>query len=852
MNVPHTHCGQLRSMMGARVAACALALLSIAALSACSEPSTPARDGDTGGGSGDAGAGDVVAGDIDAGGGDATPWGHHARRPNVAKAAGSGPLKVGVAMRYIDGPVGVSMAGYGGRNDGRQTHWSDKLKGSAGCYGFQTIKAVVIEAGDERIAFVKSPTMSSESYLTDAVARQLDSRHKLDFKGRVITMAGHSHHTTARYWPLPSSLGSVGADSFDPEVAETVAGQIADAIADAWAGRVDGEWAHAQQDDWDPKDDVYRDRRGENDALYGKDPRLGLLAFRAKKDATPLAVIIHFPIHGTVFGGDNDMLTEDAPGYVEHKFEELFFAQKGKPVFGMFAQSAGGDASPAGDSLGHPPLARLERLGEAAAPRILALYDAMSWSATAELAIRSQRIELVHDRLYKGKSFKGKSYQDEFANEFNGPYFWGGWQCAGSGVKAGETMEGKAKLCVDLGKFLSLLEAPMPHGEAHQVYLTAARIGDVWMITMPGEPAWSVVKYAREAAAKKTWNGKPMNLMVLGYSQDHLLYLTTPDDWFLGGYEAEMSLWGPGGGVFLADEGLALVDDMAAGLNAPTFFEESASLSPPPQWTPRPRERSLKAGDVVVVPAAEVARTQTVAFAVNCGDPGLGTPLLQVQRKDGATFVDLPAHHGWKGRHYDNSRYEIVSVYDPDPPQAKHKSLPERTHLWRFYWQVPPAWPLGSYRLHLRCDVHTDVGGAAKTETLAVDSAAFAVVAAPGLTLEAAATATTLTLKLRVSGVAQVETNAVAPARGRWASAGYRLLDYDVKHNAPALVRSALKVEILDEAGTVTATLDAPFDTKLAANVATLPTPAPSGKWTVRAWIAADATAAKVAATPTQ
>ena len=801
------------------------------------------------GGAKDAATADSGAADVDDSSDafvvDKETWGRNKVRVDEALAAGKGALQVGVAMRFIDGPVGVSMAGYGARIDGRRTHWSDKLKGSAGFYGMQSIKVVAIEVGDQRMALVKSPLMCSESYLTDAIARHLQADHDLDFRGRVITMAGHSHHATARFWPLPASLGSVGADSFDAEVAEEIATQFSDAIAEAWAKRAPAEWAHGSVEDWDPNDDVYRDRRGANDPTYGKDPRLTLLAFRRKADATPLATIIHFAIHGTVFGGDNDMLTEDAPGIVEHKFEEAFFAAKGKPVYGMFAQAAGGDASPAGDSLGHPHLARLERLGEAAAPRILALYDTLTWSSETELAIRSQRVELVHERLYKGKSFKGQSYESEFANEYNDPYIWGGWQCIGGGLEEGETMQTKPKLCVDLGIFLSLLEAPMPHGEAHQAYLTAARLGDVWLMTMPGEPAYSVVKYAREEAAKRTWNGKPMDVMVLGYSQDHLLYLTAPDDWYTGGYESEMSLWGPGGGVFFADQGLAMIDAMAAGNNGPAFFEESPSLSPMPTWTPRPRERSVAPGVIVTQPAATLQRTQTVSFAANCGDPGLGTPRLEVERADGAGFAAIPARHGWVDVHYDNSRYEMVSVYDPDPPQLKKLSVAARTHLWRFYWQVPADWPAGSYRLHLRCNVLPADTAATEAQALDLKSSAFAVDLADGTTLTAALDGLALTLSMRVPGVAKVETKATAPALGRWASAGYRLLDRDVKHSAAALVRADLKVEILDASGTVQATIDAPFEPKIGANRATL-TAAPPAGGSLRVWLASDAVPAKV------
>jgi hypothetical protein len=774
--------------------------------------------------------------------GDPDTWGRNKLRKDEARPAGKGPLQVGVAMRYLDAPVGTSMAGYGGRLDGRATHWSDSIKGTSGFYGMQSIKVLAIEVGGERMALVKSPQMSSESYLTDAIARHLQQKHQLDFAGRVITMAGHSHHATARYWPVPETLGNVGCDSFDPEVAELTAGIYADAIAEAWSKRAPAEWGHAFADDWDPNNEVYRDRRANNNPTYGKDPRLDVMAFRRKSDAAPLAVVIHFAIHGTVFGGDNDLFTEDAPGHVEHKFEEAFFAREGKPVYGMFAQASGGDASPAGDALGHPELARLERLGEAAAPKILKVYDQISWQAETELAIRSERIELIHERIYAGRP-----WQNEFAGDDNVPYTWGGWQCKVVGLPKGETMQGKPKLCVDMGTLLELLGAKLPHNAAHETYLTAARLGDLWLMTLPGEPTWSITKYAREQAAKLQWNGKPAQLMVIGYAQDHLLYLSSPDDWYTGGYEAEMNLWGPGAGVFLADEGLGLVQAMAAGQNGPTLFEESPSLAPVLPFTPRKREASVAAGKVVAQPPAQVARTQTVQFAAHCGDPALGSPRVEVQRATAAGFEPVPALHGWQGRHYDNSRYEMVSVYDPDPPQLNHQSVPARSHLWRFYWQVPADWPTGSYRLHLQCPAIDQADAGAKTQTLTIDSTAFAVALAEGTTLTVQRTGEAVTVAMRVPGVAQVKDQSKAPGVGRWVSGGYRLLDAAVKHTELALVRTPLTVELLDAGGQVLATAPATFDATQKANVVKLAS-VPAQAKSLRAWLTADQTPAKVTA----
>lgn len=750
------------------------------------------------------------------------------RRVDEKLEPGKGKLKVGVTDRIIDGPVGTSMAGYGGRGGGRQSHWSDQLKGTAGFYGMQSVKIVALEVGDERIAFVKSPLMSSESYITDAIARHLKETHKLDFTGKVITMAGHSHHTTARYWPLPELLGHVGADTFDAEVAEKAAAIFADGIAEAWNKREDGEWAYGWTEDWDPEHQVYRDRRGHSG--FGKDPRLSMMAFR-KKDGTPLAAIMNFPIHGTVFDSDNDLFTEDAPGYVEHKFEELFYATKGKPIYGMLAQASGGSTSPGGDKLGHPKLARLERIGESAAPAILKLYDSLEWSDTTELAVRTQRMELIHERIYEGRP-----WEDEFNDDEGSPYTYGAWMC----TPRDGSMKGQPKYCIDLGYFLDLVESAVPHDAAHQAIITTARLGDVWMITMPGEPHWSLVQYAREQASKRKWKNKPMELMVIGYSQDHLLYLAAPEDWYLGGYEIEMNLWGPGGGIFLMDEGLAMVDAMAEGYNGPAFYEDSPALSPVGVYEPRPTELAIDAGEIIEQPAAEAVRTDTLRFAANCGDPGLGNPYLKVQLKDqnSGKFVDLPAANGWKGKVYDNSRYEMVSVYLPDPPVRKHESVEKRQHLWQFHWQVPADWPAGTYRFNLKCKAVSKKGD--KPTQLDLNSEPFTVSMPERSHVEAWSEDNKFYLRLFTPAVENETTTASRPQVGTWISSGYRLLDGDQCHNRAALVREALRVQILDaDLNLVGNSFDITYDAKARAHVIDFGDALPEDG-SVRVWLASD------------
>ena len=239
-----------------------------------------------------------------------------------------------------------------------------------------------------------------------------------------------------------------------------------------------------------------------------------------------MATIINFGMHGTAFGDDNQLFTEDAPGAVELAFEDYFYAQEGSPILGMFVQAGGADAAPGGGVYSRSgTAARLESLGLAAAPRIFEAYGQIEWRTEADIDIRSRFVDLRYDDMYADN--------DEFQADGGTPYTWGGLQCCTDPYSEEETWEGHPKDCVDIAWLLDLLQVEYPFEPLHQTYLTTARIGPLFFVTLPGETAYSIVQYVRDAIAERSTADEPIDVLVVGYSQDHLLYFTSYADWFL-------------------------------------------------------------------------------------------------------------------------------------------------------------------------------------------------------------------------------------------------------------------------------------------------------------------------------
>ena len=743
------------------------------------------------------------------------------------RAAAEGQLQAGIGLGYLDGPVGISMAGYGARS-GPKSNWGGVLKSSMGFYGHMSIKAMVMEVDGERVALVKLPTMSSEHSFTDGIAARLQEKYGIDMKGRVLTGATHSHHTHARYWRLPDGLGVIGIDTPDEEVIALLIEAFTEAIKDGIDKLAPAQWGFAYQDDWDPDDRIYRDRRDINDPLYPKDPRLSLLAVQ-RPDGTPMATIINFGMHGTAFGGGNSLLTEDSAGGLELKFEEYFYAKEGQPIAGMFIQSGGGDAAPAGGHQGHPTPARIEMLGQEAAPKIYNLYKTIEFKDTMSLSVRSRRVDLRYDWM-------GYKDSDEFKNADGEPYYWGAFQCANG--EDGGSSEGQPKQCLSLEFLLNSFGAPLPNSEVHQAYLTVARLDDLFLVTLPGEPAYSVIKYLRDSVAERNTEDKPLDVMAWGYSQDHLLYLTHPDDWYLGDYESSSSPWGPFFGRYIVDRQMQVVDDMLEGFNGPIFHEESGVIELERQeWEPRAFERSLEIGTVQEATTATYKRTENVRLGFSGGDPTVGSPYVVLQAQSGTEgFEDVPSPSGIPGRSYDNTRYHMLTTFRPEPPMSK-EILPERNHMWVINWEIPADFPAGTYRLRAT-GPYWD--GTAE-QTYEILSEPFTIEQSDSAQLALSREGDTLRANLTVPAVPYMEEE----GRGwAWPEQGWRLMDDSVRVDAPQNVRAGIVMDFLVNGESSGITANAEFDAEAGAFVVdmtqvTLPADAAI---TVRAHLQADRT----------
>lgn len=780
-----------------------------------------------------------------------------------------GAPHVGAAQGFLKLPVGTPLGGFTARctclgsfskQDERTSAYTTDFVPSTGVQTLPGIKVIWLENGDDHLVITKTDQIYSFDGLVEALEARLEEATGERLDGRVIHTTNHSHSSWGTFSDQITYY--LGTDKYNEENFQRMVDQIAAVALEAYDAREPAKIGVGWARDWDPDDRVYRDRRGINDDLQvwpdaepgmGKDPHLAVMRFDALDDR-PIALVANFGMHGIIGDADSSMVSTDAGGHLEVVLEEGFDEQ----VVVMFTQGSGGDASPAGRQRDY---ARMESIGEIGAPLVRALYDQVPTSADAirlESASRSIPKHPSQIRVTRGGTvdwrytpYDADHRPDDIVydedgqlvspiDEFNVPY---GAVFCGSGSL--DLPVGKIRTdaypysnCLDVELlsrlimvFFELDEVPLPLPESLKAKTTATRLGPVPTLYPDGSTAVEdllVGFFPGEATAmyNEQWRrrveaelGYKQPLMI-SYSQDHEGYLLIPEDWLLGEYEADITVWGPLEGEHIMEGVLTVADEILStdvhedpdphGHFAPTTYERKPlptaqpdetpgagtllDAVPPYLWTPLDLIPDLE------IPP-EVPRVQgLVQIAWEGGDPGVDSPEVTIERLVDGTWEPLRTR---AGRLITEGYPDILLAYTPDPLRPEDfngngKLDPEeeqQTHYWWAGWQVVDhvhdraGLPLGRYRLKVQGQHYT--GG---SETWPWNSAPYEVVGPEFEVVPAS-----LTLERTDEGV-------LASLRGP--AHGYRLIHLDGAQRGHNPVAGPITVELTTSAGVEVETLD--------------------------------------------
>lgn len=553
--------------------------------------------------------------------------------PEPAAAAGigeiikPGPVKAGVGEAPIDLPVGTPLSGYTGRMrllggeapDDRLMPHARAFVPSAGMQSRPLARALYLQAGSDAVVMVKAElclaydrlTYDLETALADVLTAPGGSR------GRVIVATSHSHAAPGTYHGAFHL--TLGLDLFDERQYQRLLKSLVTAARNAIAAAAPARIGAGVWDGWDPRDEIYSDRRDEDDEFPGPDGKpIGkhkesrLLVLRVDDRAgKPLALLHSFPIHGTVSGEGNPLISVEASGHIDLAIEDRFDS----PVMVMHLQGPAGDASPRGrygsehcDSKKSlcENFARMESIGELAAPRILSLWQNIATSDTAALEVVTRAVQNGRNAIKVRGDMAYTPFQSEVEVDTSRQAIYNPDGSVRSpiaqfNVEAGAGLCGGKKpmlpvegilgatgapyaSCADIGrasKFISdLLKVPLPPEgapscETTRVTLSALRLGQIPVLRRTGDPTMPPNEDSKEESLLLlTLPGEPVSLLadllrtrspvgadrtfVVGYAQGHIGYLLGVENWLLGGYEPSINLFGPLEGEWLTERAAEL------------------------------------------------------------------------------------------------------------------------------------------------------------------------------------------------------------------------------------------------------------------------------------------------------
>jgi neutral/alkaline ceramidase-like enzyme len=241
---------------------------------------------------------------------------------SAVAANAQGKLMAGAGKSDITPPVGTPMAGYGARLG----------KGSTGTHDPTEARALIIDNGTERIAFVSVDHLGFDHGMVERV-RALASQPASVSPDRIFVMSSHTHSGGGAYLEIFPAL----AGRYDSKIRDFYAERAAQAIIAAskelkpariafGAGRSEG--ISRFRSSWPPNGPI--------------DPEVGVIRVDSVATSKPMAVLMNFAAHPTVLGAKNFDFSADFVYYARRALEQMI----GGDVIAIFANGAQGTVGP--------------------------------------------------------------------------------------------------------------------------------------------------------------------------------------------------------------------------------------------------------------------------------------------------------------------------------------------------------------------------------------------------------------------------------------------------------------------------------------------------------------------------
>jgi hypothetical protein len=639
-----------------------------------------------------------------------------------------GALRAGAGRALIGLPIGIPTAGYAQSpyvafrppSDDPGSPYASFFPATRALQTAPAAKAVVFDNGVSHVVLAKIDAVGVTDVLTERVIQLAKERipgPNGDIQGKLILNATHTHDAGCRFSrtsvhpdlvatfeatdPLSNALAH-GFDTYSQEATDGVAGAVVDAIKQATDALQPAKIGYGEE----INKLAAHDRRCENDHLYGPnytDPRVRVVRVENADTGKPIAALMNYAQHGTIYDAYSHNLSVDAPGHAEYFMEASF----DEPVVAMFMQGSAGDVSP--DGRGNDGSQAMQAAGYSVAQSARKAWNATTPNqSVVPLQVKERWSGIDYDTLgYKHNIYDGsKGYTDEFFSDGAVLCFqlFGSFECPPGGEHPIEDIiNPNSQIC---------LTKVMPGEGKYATRFAAARIGDMAFLAMSGEPLTKTGALLEEAVLADDPSIK--HAMILGYAQDHNGYLAMDDDWLSGGYEPNITFWGWKFAGYAVQQTADVFHEMITGK---ALHAHKATKIPNLDSDGTPKavpSNSDRAPAVETNVPAMVERAETIGFTFFGGDPGYGHPVVTLQYKDGDTFKDVTKPtptcgnktaacwtSGWI-KVTNVAQFDFWTGYVASPTYKDQPGAASRSHHYEVKYEPPIDLPAGTYRFHIQ------------------------------------------------------------------------------------------------------------------------------------------------------
>lgn len=581
---------------------------------------------------------------------------------------------VGRGIADITGePAEVGMLGYG-KADQKTTGIHLRLRARAFVFADPLV--------ERRVLLVVSELPLIFSSITQEVLRRLAERFGDTYtEANVMLTATHTHCGPGGYSHHRLYNSSTG---FRPRTFAAIVDGIVEAVerahedlAPATLRLIHGELRDASVN----RSRAAFDRNPPEDKDFfpeGIDLQTTLL--RIDRDGEPVGVVNWFAVHGTSLTNGNTLISGDNKGYAAYHWERVvegvdYLADPDPDFVAAFAQTNAGDMSPNLDGRpGHGPTD-----DEFENTRILGLrqYEAAAKLAAGYVPRMAGSIDyrFVHVDLSAvtvSAEFTGDGREHRTGRPAGGAAAFAGagydgpthWKTFHEGRNPGWDL--LSRLAYRFAPALRDAQAPKaivaPGGLLNRFHpyvqeivpVQLIRIGELYLLGIPGEVTIAAGLRLRRTVAA-VLGADPADVLVAGYSNAYIHYVTTPEEYDAQHYEGASTLFGrwelPALQQIAAQLATAMHEEsaVAPGPAAPDLSElqRPAETTPPADFPPVGKNF----GDVLTEPAAAYRAGERVSVEFAGAHPNhdlhRGSTYLMVQRRDGERWRTIAGDGDW-------------------------------------------------------------------------------------------------------------------------------------------------------------------------------------------------------------